>query len=1008
MFRNVLATTSDELLNSTTQDGTLAPLLPFTGLFGGWTVLSADNPATPPDLPDTVLLREAASTAPATIATVAAPPPAASIAASPPAAASALTAASPLTSASLVTSASPVIAGNPFVTGSAAGGGAVIAGSIFTPPPVVPIMQFSLTQSSAPIVMASPPPPPPLTTMPEAVVPQPTAPGQVVGLVLQNPTNGALAAQYISFGSTFADGQVAAGQSLIAQLNGSTEPVQMDVKTTYPDGSVEMAVLTLQQPAIAAGASVPVMLALGGPAVAATPLAISALLTSAANYNVTVALTNITQTIGSTTTPLANVSVNVGTLLAAALAPGGSGVSFWQQGPLATQVRIDTPVAGTAMDLTFDITLYADGSTSTDVQFNNDLMTNSGGTLAYNATISQNGSTAFTQSGLTQYQYQTWNQQIWSNGAPGVNVQQDIAALEKTGVIQNYDTTVGANGTAVDSVIAAEVAQMTAGTGFGVLGNAGILKFMPQTGGRPDIGPTTDANAAWLETQNASAAAYALAEANAAGSVPWHIVDPTTGLYAMLTPGSTLSIPALSPAIPAPSMSGWTIDPAHEPDLAYTAYLMTGDRYYLDQLNAEASYDILNYNSPAQQLSTEAKGALGGGIVADPGTQLRGEAWSLRSIVEAAIANPDGSAEKAYFTRIADTNFQALLAEAASANQGQVSGWIQAVYGYVVGEMAPWQEDYFASTVVLAAQNNIAGARSLLEWMTNFFAGRFLNAAQGFSPYNAIDYNLPLFVGNANTGAYQTWAALGAAAQASPYANNVNNNAWTKIGGDYGALAQATLAGDITVTQSPEAIQAYGWVFATLSQTSWPASLYPNLDIAPRLSDGNLLTANQVFIRNDTGTTPITVQEPTSSDQLIYELGSAPVTLIGGPGMNLLFGGSGPTTLIGGSNNDYLFGGAGATTFESGSGNDYMATGSGAATFVLATTDIGADIIAGFRIGTDHLEVIGEAPSSAAIVSLIAGATQDAGGDAILHLSAAHSVTLQGISTARLAPSLFS
>jgi len=110
---------------------------------------------------------------------------------------------------------------------------------------------------------------------------------------------------------------------------------------------------------------------------------------------------------------------------------------------------------------------------------------------------------------------------------PGVNVQHDVAALEKTGLIQNYDLTSGVN----TSLITSETTQMAAPTFNAVLGTAGITQYMPAQGGRWDIGPTTVANTIWLLTQNATAAQYALDQAGAAGSIPWALYNPQSGTY---------------------------------------------------------------------------------------------------------------------------------------------------------------------------------------------------------------------------------------------------------------------------------------------------------------------------------------------------------------------------------------------------------------------------------------------------------------------------------------------
>jgi hypothetical protein len=828
-------------------------------------------------------------------------------------------------------------------------------------------------------------------------VPQPSGPGQVVGLVLQNPTAGSLAAREITFGMTFAKGQVPSGQLLLATIGGVKVAVQMDVKTAYADGSVDTAVLTMVQPQLTANGSEGVMLSLGG-AAAAAPLSLAAL-TSAAAYNFTVALA--IHSADGTTTPY---TFNVGQLLRQALANGT--VSYWLQGPQATQGRIDVPVTG-SLHLTFDITRYADGSTSTDVQFNNDIaMSASGGTLVYDTTITQNGTVVLQQNAITEYQYQTWDQEFWSNGTPQVNVQHDIQALENAGAVQAYDVTNGVD----TSSITAEAAQML-GAGFGILGNAGLTEYMPTTGGRADIGPTTLANTIWLMTQNASAAQYALAQAAASGSVPWHLFDPATGTYLAVTNDPTLWVDprggssgttGLTQMVPdfwsqSDPGSGWAVDPAHEPDPDYVDYLLTGDRYYLDQLNAEASYDILD-ETPSARLDGE-------GIVADSYTQVREQAWSLREVVEAAYANPDGSAEKTYFSQIMNNNFQYLLQEAASvtAIEGDAFGYILWGQGNGWnGNTAPWQQDYFATTVVLAAEQGSAPAARLLAWESNFLVGLFNSAAAGFATYDGAAYQVVTWQ---NGQWLQTWAQIEQATAAAGYAGN---GTWASLAYPaYRAEALSVLAGDFTVTQTPDALKAYGWLLASSGITpAWEAA-NPTWDIVPRLSDGNYIDASNENIRNDSGTTTI---QGSNNDQLIFEQGSGNVTIVGGSGINVLFAGSGNDTLQGGRGPDFLYGGTGTDVLAGGAGSNYLEAGTGATTFLLNVLDTARDIIGDFKVGIDHLHVIaagGTADTSAQILALLGGATQDGAGDAVLHLSADHEVTLQGIGVHTLSAGLF-
>jgi hypothetical protein len=677
-------------------------------------------------------------------------------------------------------------------------------------------------------------------------------------------------------------------------------------------------------------------------------------------------------------------------------------------------VRIDVPVAG-SLHVTFDITAYADGTNSTDVQFNNDIaMSQSGGRVQYDATIRQNGATVFAQSNIDQFQYQTWHKLIYSNGTPGVNVQHDTAAMARAGFIENYDPSTGVK----SSVIAANTASMHGGKttlfgapSFGILGNADITQYMPTAGGRPDIGPTTQANTIWLMTQNADAQAYALAQADAAGSVPWHLYDPTTGTYLATTQRPTLWVDgrggssgttALTQQIPQyyskdnPG-SGWAVDVAHQPDLSYDAYLLTGSRYYLDQLNAQASYDILITTPSARQN--------GQNLVVNGLTQVRSQAWNLRQLQEAAFVNPNNSPLKAYFTQAVNNNFINLLATiipSAAATQGEATGWLPGTYG--AGSVAPWQQDYFGQVVAMAAEQGNAQAKQVLHWESNYLVGRFLQASNGFDPHDGVAYNM--IVGTANGSLFQTWAEIEQATTAAGLGANFSGQ-WAALEyGSYQAWALATLASDITVEQSPQAIQAYGWLQAYTQVTAaWQAGS-PLYNIVPRLADGNLLTASNVHLLSGSANQNVSYG---NADQLVYDKGTGNTTITGGSGIDILFAGGGQDLLLGGAGDDFLFGGSGISTLSGGAGHNWLQAGSGGTLFNLAAADAAQDIIAGFVPGRDHLHVTGAggtALTTPQIQSLIAGATA-AGGNATLTLAPNHTVTINNLAPGQLTGAAF-
>jgi Ca2+-binding RTX toxin-like protein len=778
---------------------------------------------------------------------------------------------------------------------------------------------------------------------------------------------------------------VQATQGLVAIIGGQTLAVQMDVQTTNADGSVAMATLTMAQPALAAGATEGGMLSVVPTASTAAAVDLSTL---SGQYQLGVDLT-MHNADGSTT----QYNLDAVSLLQQALANGTA--TYVLRGAQVSEVQFTTPIAG-SLFLTFDISLYANGSVAADVQFDNDLaMSPVGGTANYDVAIVQNGGTVLDQTGITQYQYTTWQEQVGTGTMPQAQVVLDMNALEKTGALPNYDPTAGISA----SDIANEGSQL-GGPTYDILGSASVTQYMPTTGGRADIGPQPGWDAVWLMTQDPTAEQFALAQANASGSVPWHFIDSGTGTYISVIQYPDLWVDPrastsegytpLTQPVPAASLTGWTADPAHQPDLSYAAYLLTGNQYYLSELNAQASWAEADDWTPYRQG--------GAGLVANGADQLRQQAWSLREVDEAAYANPDGSAMKAYFTQLSDNNWQWLVSQIPAWTQieGQASGWMPALYGETNDEvMAPWQQDYFASTAVQAAEMGNQDAVTFLTWESNFLVGRFLNAENGFNPRDGVAYNLS--VGDTSGAIYTTWAGI---ENASVAAGESNGTGWAQSQGDYGELALQSLAGIITVLQSPDAIEAYGYL---INSGVPDLGADPQLDIVPRLSDGNLLTASNIILSDDTTATTIS---GSNNDQLI-EAGTGDDTVIGGSGINILFAGSGNDVLIGGPTADYLYAGSGNDTLSAGAGTNYMMAGSGSDLFQLTPNDVAQDTIVAFKLGVDHLQLLGGAGTSAFDAQVLSGATSDGNGGSVLHLTAVHTVTLTGINPSELTTAIY-
>ncbi|MGD0431320.1 MAG: hypothetical protein ABSA58_09525 [Acetobacteraceae bacterium] len=641
-------------------------------------------------------------------------------------------------------------------------------------------------------------------------VPRPAGAEQIVGANFQNPTTSTLPAHTVQLGQALRQGDLPANSGIAAAINGTAAPAQIDIKTKYPDGSARFGVITVMAPMLAPGSANPTMFskASGGSA----PISLATM----PNYGFTVTIAFIKGAAGS-------FEFDAAQLLPQALAAGR--VSYWRQGPIVTEGRIEVPVAA-SMRLVFAISKNQDGTYSTEVQFNNDLaMTAVGGTLTYTASVRQDGTIVYQSPPLTHFQYQQWHKAFWTRSSPAVNVQRDIGYLEKTGAIQHYDLTTGVN----ESILKNYAATMTTGDWTAPFGSRydsgytftnGVTMGMGITGGRADIGPETAYNTTWLMTQHATAAKMALFQAETAANIPWHMWDAchdawlNTDNYPKLwsdyrgrngrpcdpNSGGLTQAARSGPLDGCCSVAnGWQPDPAHQPELSYVPYLMTGGRFYLDQLNAVVSFDEMS-NWPT---GAEGDGRYAGqGLIVTGNSQVRGAAWALRGIVAASYANPDGSSDKAYATKMQDNNLRYLVSHmgAWQAAQGESYGWLHDI-------SRPWMNDMFATSLVMAARLGDSRALTYLIWANNYYSGRFLNAAKGFNPHDGTIYSMgdEGINGRNFPDSMKTWAGLEAGIKA---ANLSAGDGWS----GYEPIAAAAVAGIIDVTGSADAKRAYAWL----------------------------------------------------------------------------------------------------------------------------------------------------------------------------------------------------
>jgi hypothetical protein len=624
-------------------------------------------------------------------------------------------------------------------------------------------------------------------------------------------------------------------------------------------------------------------------------------------------------------------------------------------------------------------------------------------------------------------------------------VQYDISYLSDAAALPTYDPSYGIAAAPIQTNYNKLNPAISAGYGStGPMGTAEVQPIMGNAGARPDIAPQPNWTVQWLLSQSSTAEAVMMANAAASGSIPWHLVDENTGTLIRSDnypyfwqdtrniAGSYWS-PQPVNGWPTYGTNGepWKPDAAHLPDLNYVPYLITGSHYQLELLQAAANYSITsmspyaNFNvikpiDPMHPGSAEFMGA------ASPSHQERAIAWGLREIAEAAYVTPDDDPLKSYFSsqlvKAMDGMVKYYITDRSMAEYGDLQGFVlgsETASGVPI--VSPWQQDYIVTALAEIAGMNLPGASDdavqMLQYMTNFVAGLYTNGENGYVPTNGAAYWL--YLKDLETrNSFSTWSEFSAGNIAN---HNLSGSSYgletanpdsiskvdlTSTQGGYAVLAKAALADLITYTQSPQAMEAYGYVAGQIA-AAWAGNstgmaaayqAYPMWNVMPRLPDGKYLQASQMQI--DTSNNSTVTLTAADGDSLLSVVGSGAATLTGGNGTDLLFGSSGPTTLIGGKGNDYLFPGSGPTVFVDNGGDDYMKGGPGNDTFTFADVNPGHDTIVGFTVGKDTLKLAsnlnGNGIRSAA--DLLSKASV-AGGSTVLHLDPNHDVTIRGIET---------
>ncbi len=561
----------------------------------------------------------------------------------------------------------------------------------------------------------------------------PGHPSSVVTVQITNPSNVELENVPVTFGQVFRQGDIQRG--IVVRTDDRAIPAQIDVKRHYDDGSVRFAIVSIVLESLPAKEKITLALC-DGPAKVDTraPAAVSDVLNAGFEAAVQFRFPDGTKSQVSAEKLLRDDS------------------ALWLQGPIVTEWVVSGAPADEAgnldpdLSVQFLIRVYPEcGAIRVSVTTEN-CWDHWAEALGYDVAVIIGGREVFSRKDVRHRRLSRWRKTFWiGNPAPHLPIAHDLDYLSSTGALPRYDTTLELPPPNQRD----ERLLRREGPNWKIMGRGALTAYMPTTGGRDEIAPYPSWTVKYLLTMDPRYKALVLASGDLAGSWPIHVRARQSGRVMTIDRRPEFWLdprgkdkPAWKPARNDGGIGAERLTPdlAHQGSFAYVPYLVTGDYFYLEEAYFWANYCLLaTWPHPRQN----ERGILSG--------QVRGNAWALRNIADAAAIASDDDPELAYFDEKIRNNIRDRIERMYGSPAANPLGFwhlrttenarIQNPADPRWMVIAPWEHDYliwsFHHLVELGYPDAAKPRDSLLRWRV----GSLVNPA-AFDPAMAAPYRM--------------------------------------------------------------------------------------------------------------------------------------------------------------------------------------------------------------------------------------------------------------------------
>jgi hypothetical protein len=378
---------------------------------------------------------------------------------------------------------------------------------------------------------------------------------------------------------------------------------------------------------------------------------------------------------------------------------------------------LSTTAAHPLLQVIFDVRSYADGAGRVDATVENCLDADAADEVTYDVAMTIDNRPAYQKAGVTHKYLSRWRKVLPAGGLVESAVTYDFGPAIAAQAVPGYLPIVGEPARALSGT-------GVSGTGFDILGFGDLTVPMDAHGGRPELAPYPDWTAEFLVHGSAAERAYVLRHGELAGSWGIHVRNADGSMPTLDTPGQGYYWIDPRWRDPGNMSAGFSGprgrmdhraapgDNAHQPSLAFVPYLVTGDRFFADELAYWANFSLLGSFA-----SDDSRKGPQGLLI---GNEVRGIGWGLRALGDAAAYLPDGHPLKNYLAEKTRANLSNLDGYAATFDSGPVQTLFpgrrpeDATPGYQpYAWISLWEQAYLAWAIDHVAGHGNAGGVNL-------------------------------------------------------------------------------------------------------------------------------------------------------------------------------------------------------------------------------------------------------------------------------------------------------